>query len=85
MARKAQHYEIEGLPFRWAKMPEPPEVYRGKGVWEEYEDMARLILWGVPADADEAVRAVAAYDVLLGNPPTPYDAVSWLAAHEIPA
>ena len=81
MARKAEHLVIEGLPFQWA-LPEPPEVYRGRGVWEEYEDMARLILWGQPVDADEATRLVAAWDNLLKNPPTPYDAAGWLAAHE---
>ena len=81
MARKPQHFEIEGLPFRWAKL-QLPEVYRGEGVWAPYDDLPRLIQWGQPVDADEAVLLVAAYDVLLKNPPTPYAAAGWLAAHK---
>ena len=81
MARKPEHFEIEGLPFRWAK-GYMPEVYRGRGEWAVYDDVPRLMQWGQGMDADEAVRAVAAYDVLLKNPPTPYDAAGWLAAHK---
>ena len=84
MGRKPQHFEIEGLPLRWAGL-QLPEVYRGRGVWEEYKDMARLMQWGQAVDADEAVRLVAAWDNLLKNPPTPYDAVGWLADRESPA
>ena len=81
MARKPQHFKIEGLPFRWTA-GYLPEVYRGAGVWAPYDDVPRLLQWGMLVDADEAVRLVGAWDNLLKNPPTPYDAASWLAAHE---
>ena len=81
MARKPQHFGIEGLPLRWAKL-QLPEVYRGRGEWAPYDDVPRLLQWGQPVDADRAVHLVAAWDHLLKNPPTPYDAAGWLAAHE---